>query len=481
MSSRISNRPVHSEVPATQDFIVKRADVVLKLVPEVLLAPSNLVKELNAGLSTYVGTIQNAIMSDLRSRLIKILDSWFPDLDKHHGDKILKKVVNSCLSPGASGFNRTLDALQSCGYWDHNSSPASFTAFMLANGNDAYGIKVRRISAYNLKCAGCEKHRNVKLMLKVTRGERYALEVTNWHSDCLATFILRDLAKSFRSAKGSLDKQSIAVNAILSANKKNPILKGKKAGLEELGAASQYESWVDQLFYFWSKTSDLKGESKASYQSSFNEYSSAIAQYAQTGTFPVDATKQRLSKHFDSKVVDSVIDQFLTPRQIQILETIKDSHNQNGFAPTLREIGSRVGLSSADSVNYQLEILRDKGYLRLGEKHNSGAAPKFESENPKFDGDAFPASEPTNIVSIDAKNFRDARRIGEVYRKGIPVILNCSQMQEGEGKRLVDFASGLVLGFNGSIEKIAHGVFLLTPPDGVVTPKENSAASTLVN
>jgi SepF-like predicted cell division protein (DUF552 family) len=176
-----------------------------------------------------------------------------------------------------------------------------------------------------------------------------------------------------------------------------------------------------------------------------------------------------------------VIDQFLTPRQIQILETIKDSYNQNGFAPTLREIGSKVGLTSADSVKYQLEILRDKGYLRFGEKQNSGAAPELESKHPKLQGDAFAEPEATNIVSIDAKDYSDARRIGEVYRKGIPVILNCSQMQEGERKRLIDFASGLVLGFNGDIEKIAQGVFLLTPPNGAVTPKENSATSTLVN
>jgi FtsZ-interacting cell division protein YlmF len=140
----------------------------------------------------------------------------------------------------------------------------------------------------------------------------------------------------------------------------------------------------------------------------------------------------------------------------------------------MRELGTAVGLSSPAAVKYQLDILTEKGYLRAETSQNPEASAPVDSHEDEPETSPFNEPEASHIVSIDAKDYSDARRVGEVYRQGIPVILNCSQMQEADRKRLVDFASGLVLGFNGSIEKVAQGVFLLTPPDVVVAPKEKS-------
>jgi cell division inhibitor SepF len=477
MPAQASKRPASSATPAIGSGVVS-----MRLVPEILQAPSNLVKELNAGLETYVATIQSAITSDLQSRITKELDAWFPDSENHHIEKLLKKIVNSCLSPGVSGFIRTHDALKALGYWDENESAVSFTNFIRAHAEDVYALIVRRVSANDLKCYGCQKKRkNLKFMYEVTQNENSDSKVSVWHSDCLATFILRETAKSYRSAKGSLDKQSIAVRGILGANKNNPILKGKKAHLEELGAASQYVSWLDQLFNHWSKTSDLKGESQAAYQSSFNEYANAISEYARTGTFPVEATKQRLAKHFEAKEVDSVIDQFLTPRQLHILEVIREYFDKNGFAPTMRELGTAVGLTSPAAVKYQLDILTEKGYLRAETSQKPEASAPVDSHEDEPEASTFNQPEASHIVSIDAKEYSDGRRVGEVYREGIPVILNCSQMQEVDRKRLIDFASGLVFASKGTIERVAQGVFLLTPPDVVVAPKEKSKSKAEVS
>ena len=477
MPAQASKRPASSATPAIGSGVVS-----MRLVPEILQAPSNLVKELNAGLETYVATIQSAITSDLQSRITKELDAWFPDSENHHIEKLLKKIVNSCLSPGVSGFIRTHDALKALGYWDENESAVSFTNFIRSHAEDVYALIVRRVSANDLKCYGCQKKRkNLKFMYEVTQNENSDSKVSVWHSDCLATFILRETAKSYRSAKGSLDKQSIAVRGILGANKNNPILKGKKAHLEELGAASQYVSWLDQLFNHWSKTSDLKGESQAAYQSSFNEYANAISEYARTGTFPVEATKQRLAKHFEAKEVDSVIDQFLTPRQLHILEVIREYFDKNGFAPTMRELGTAVGLTSPAAVKYQLDILTEKGYLRAETSQKPEASAPVDSHEDEPEASTFNQPEASHIVSIDAKDYSDARRVGEVYREGIPVILNCSQMQEVDRKRLIDFASGLVFASKGTIERVAQGVFLLTPPDVVVAPKEKSKSKAEVS
>jgi len=54
----------------------------------------------------------------------------------------------------------------------------------------------------------------------------------------------------------------------------------------------------------------------------------------------------------------------LTPRQQRILATLKDSIEQRGYPPSMREIGAAVGLTSTSSVAHQLRVLEEKGFLR---------------------------------------------------------------------------------------------------------------------
>ncbi|GAA1276026.1 transcriptional repressor LexA [Sphaerisporangium rubeum] len=54
----------------------------------------------------------------------------------------------------------------------------------------------------------------------------------------------------------------------------------------------------------------------------------------------------------------------LTPRQRKILEVIRDSVQQRGYPPSMREIGEAVRLTSTSSVSHQLTALQRKGYLR---------------------------------------------------------------------------------------------------------------------
>ncbi|CAB5123098.1 MAG: transcriptional repressor LexA [Actinobacteria bacterium] len=57
----------------------------------------------------------------------------------------------------------------------------------------------------------------------------------------------------------------------------------------------------------------------------------------------------------------------LSPRQSEILAVIQASMNDHGYAPSMREIGAAVGLTSTASVKYQLEILEAKGFIRRDE------------------------------------------------------------------------------------------------------------------
>ena len=81
------------------------------------------------------------------------------------------------------------------------------------------------------------------------------------------------------------------------------------------------------------------------------------------------------------------------------------------------------------------------------------------------------------IVTITPRVYSEARAIGEFYREGNPVIMNLSDMEESERRRLIDFASGLVFGHAGTIERVTSKVFLLTPPNVSVSSEEKSAAA----
>ena len=81
------------------------------------------------------------------------------------------------------------------------------------------------------------------------------------------------------------------------------------------------------------------------------------------------------------------------------------------------------------------------------------------------------------IISLTPRTDIEARLIGEHYREGKPVIMNLSDMEESERKRLVDFASGLVFGHHGSIERVTPKVFLLTPPNVSVSVEDKNSAA----
>ena len=69
----------------------------------------------------------------------------------------------------------------------------------------------------------------------------------------------------------------------------------------------------------------------------------------------------------------------------------------------------------------------------------------------------------SEILTVHPKQYRDAQLIAENFRDGIPVIINLSQMSDGDARRLIDFASGLSQGLYGKIERVTSKVFLLSP------------------
>jgi cell division inhibitor SepF len=74
-------------------------------------------------------------------------------------------------------------------------------------------------------------------------------------------------------------------------------------------------------------------------------------------------------------------------------------------------------------------------------------------------------AELSRITTLHPRTYNEARSVGENFREGTPVIMNLSEMDDGDAKRLVDFAAGLVFASRGTIERITAKVFLLSPPN----------------
>lgn len=74
-----------------------------------------------------------------------------------------------------------------------------------------------------------------------------------------------------------------------------------------------------------------------------------------------------------------------------------------------------------------------------------------------------PAVDLHRITTIHPHTYNDARRIGEEFREGVPVIMNLTEMDDTDAKRIVDFAAGLIFGLHGTIERVTNKVFLLSP------------------
>ena len=78
----------------------------------------------------------------------------------------------------------------------------------------------------------------------------------------------------------------------------------------------------------------------------------------------------------------------------------------------------------------------------------------------------------SRIITVHPRTYNEARVIGEHFRDGVPVIMNLSDMEDVDAKRLVDFAAGLIFGLRGSIERVTSKVFLLSPHDVTVAAED---------
>ena|SRR5688572_6804453 len=74
------------------------------------------------------------------------------------------------------------------------------------------------------------------------------------------------------------------------------------------------------------------------------------------------------------------------------------------------------------------------------------------------------------------RSFNDAQQIADRFKDSVPVILNLQSADTELSKRLIDFASGLTYALDGSMQRVADRVFLLTPRNVEVSAEERARA-----
>ena len=133
------------------------------------------------------------------------------------------------------------------------------------------------------------------------------------------------------------------------------------------------------------------------------------------------------------------------------------------------------------TTNEQLE----ESYRRRDRRNVRRLPPSATAD--EWTDDEGPSQQPTRLRRVDPgppakvhlvvpRSFNDAQQIADRFKSQIPVILNLQNADTDLSKRLIDFASGLTYALDGSMQRVADKVFLLTPRNVELSAEERARA-----
>jgi cell division inhibitor SepF len=157
------------------------------------------------------------------------------------------------------------------------------------------------------------------------------------------------------------------------------------------------------------------------------------------------------------------------------------------MAGAMRKVAVYLGLVE-DQDRYDDEYA-EEAYDEYGDEFTDQAPPEADGQGRERERTATVATladrrpvavatarrvDSARIVTLHPRTYNEARTLGEHFRDGTPVIMNLSEMDDVDAKRLVDFAAGLIFGLRGDIERVTAKVFLLSPADVTVTAEDKA-------
>ncbi len=144
-----------------------------------------------------------------------------------------------------------------------------------------------------------------------------------------------------------------------------------------------------------------------------------------------------------------------------------DHRNQRGREPdpdpAVRTVTARPSFPSRD---FETSSPRRAGN---GRNDDSGVQIRPAQPPPQQDPEPQPAlrSVPGGSMephTVRPRRFDQAQEVADKFKDGQPVIMNIEGTDRAVARRLIDFASGICYALDGSMEKVATGVYLLKPP-----------------
>ncbi len=158
----------------------------------------------------------------------------------------------------------------------------------------------------------------------------------------------------------------------------------------------------------------------------------------------------------------------LTPRQFQVLEYIRTSIKDRGYPPTLREIGTHMGIRSTNGVNDHLRALENKGYLTREDM-------KSRSLRPTSRGRELAGGDDEPGVSIDDDTL-EVPILGRVAA-GLPIMADENVLDTVRVARSMVGGGGEVFGLRVSGDSmieagILHGDYIFVKKQSVANRGE---------
>jgi cell division inhibitor SepF len=129
--------------------------------------------------------------------------------------------------------------------------------------------------------------------------------------------------------------------------------------------------------------------------------------------------------------------------------------------PPGRRAPARTQLQSYEESSDDYEA-RDPGYQE----------PRREEPRQLASVHRLPTRPVGQVHIVRPTSYGDAQQIGDRLRRSLPVIVNLEEAEDDLYKRVVAFASGLVYGLDGNIQKLAKRIYLITPADMQVSSED---------
>ena len=119
--------------------------------------------------------------------------------------------------------------------------------------------------------------------------------------------------------------------------------------------------------------------------------------------------------------------------------------------PAVRSVPARPSYPSRDF---------DSPTRRTTQTSDDSGAHAQSSRTPSPRAVTAPPGEP---ATVRPRRFDQAQELADKFKDGQAVILNLESTERDVARRLIDFASGVCYSLDGSMEKVATGVYLLKP------------------